>query len=96
MHIPLFLVFVYCEFGCCEMREVFRMASDNSFINRIERGLLTDLVGLYTDDLVQAIHDLDHWRCIPCSKEAIVQAIDHYRDLDSDARVQVSAPPAPA
>lgn len=67
--------------------------NDSSFINPIERSLLTDLVGLYTCDLTREPHQSCHARCIACSKEAIVRAISRYHELDAHARVQDLSPP---
>ena len=64
------------------------MPSNDDSINPIERSLLSDLVGLYTCDLKQAVHLACHARCIACSKEAIVRAIFKYRELDESARAR--------
>jgi len=69
--------------------------NDDSFINPIERSLLTDLVGLYTCDLSRELHQPCHVHCIACSKEAIVRAISHYRELDAHARSQNISLPMP-
>ncbi len=67
------------------------------FINPVELSLLTDLVSLYTCDLKRELHEYRHARCIACSKEAIVQAISRYRELDEDSRARnLSTLPAPA
>jgi hypothetical protein len=67
----------------------------DSFINPIERSLLTDLVGLYTCDLSREPHQPCHVRCIACSKEAIVRAISRYRELDAQARSSDVSLPIP-
>lgn len=64
------------------------MPDDDTFINPVERSLLTDLVGLYTCDLTREPHQFCREGCIACSKLAIVHAIDRYRKLDADARVR--------
>lgn len=64
------------------------MSLDDKFINPIERSLLNDLVDLYTCDLTREAHLPGHFHCIACSKEEIIRAILHYRELDERARVQ--------
>ena len=63
------------------------MTNDESFINPIERSLLSDLVGLYTCDLTRESHQACYARCIACSKKAIVRAILRYQMLDECMRV---------
>lgn len=62
--------------------------SIEDYINPIERSLLTDLVDLYTCDLTVEKHEPSHEHCLACSKEAIVQAILSYQDLDALLRQQ--------
>lgn len=71
------------------------MASGEGFINPIEQSLLCDLVGLYSCDLVSELHQEQHERCIACSKQGILQAIAHYRELDRWMRAREFLP-APA
>ena len=71
------------------------MASGAGFINPIEQSLLCDLVGLYSCDLNRELHQETHERCIACSKQAILQAIAHYRDLDAWMKAREFLP-APA
>ena len=62
--------------------------SIEDYINPIERSLLADLVDLYTCDLTVEKHKPAHGQCLACSKEAIVQAILTYQDLDARLREQ--------
>lgn len=64
------------------------MSIEDNYINPIERSLLTDLVDLYTCDLTVEKHEPSHGHCLACSKEAIVQAILTYQDLDAHLREQ--------
>lgn len=61
------------------------------FINPIERSLLTDLVGLYTDDLASEGHAESHHECLACAKQAIIDAIAAYERLDSIHRARAKA-----
>jgi hypothetical protein len=54
----------------------------NRRINRIESGLLQDLLALYTEDLVEERHAPGHSGCSACAKLAIVCAIANYFELD--------------
>jgi phosphoribosyl-dephospho-CoA transferase len=92
LHIQIFVGSSYAESACSEVR---KMTNDDSFINPMERSLLTDLVGLYTCDLSREPHQPCHARCIACSKEAIVRAILHYRELDALERAQALLQPQP-
>ncbi|CAN5535418.1 hypothetical protein BH11CYA1_BH11CYA1_49020 [soil metagenome] len=65
----------------------------DEFINPIEQSLLDDLVSLYSCDLSRERHKKSHARCLACSKEAIIRAILHYRELDQRARVQLPSTP---
>jgi hypothetical protein len=54
----------------------------SNFINVIESSLLADLVCLYRSDLKDEEHEVEHHRCLACSKMAIIRAIKRYRKLD--------------
>jgi hypothetical protein len=68
----------------------------DDFINLVEKGLLDDLVDLYTSDLRTHEHSYDHVDCIACAKKEIVVAILHYRRLDASRRAAPSQSPRPS